>query len=380
MLSSHLLPHPLDTSRPLPEGEVKNVTLHLCPLTAMNLLTIETTCDETAAAVVTDRLEVLASVVASQHALHERFGGVVPEIASRAHVERILPVIDEALRQSGLRPDQLDAVAVANTPGLAGSLLIGLTAAKTLCVAWNLPLLAVNHLQAHIYACRMASGRNVFPCIGLIVSGGHSNIYRCAEPTEFTPLGGTIDDAAGEAFDKVASLLGLPYPGGPSIERAAKRGNPRRHRFPRPLLNDPDRLEFSFSGLKTAVRYLVAGPGKLENVGVPGNRVDLDTQAVADIAASFQEAVVDCLVGKAELAIEKARYRTLCVGGGVAANGRFRDRLEESATEHGYELHVPPLSLCTDNAVMGAIAAERLRAGKFEDLTLDIFPGPERAC
>ena len=194
----------------------------------MNLLTIETTCDETAAAIVTDRLEVLASVVASQDALHERFGGVVPEIASRAHVERILPVIDETLRKAGLKLGDLDAIAVANTPGLAGSLLVGLTAAKALCVAWDLPLLAVNHLQAHIYACRLASGRDVFPCIGLIVSGGHSNIYRCDGPTDFTPLGGTIDDAAGEAFDKVASLLGLPYPGGPSIERAARGGDPRQ--------------------------------------------------------------------------------------------------------------------------------------------------------
>src|SRR5262245_294470 len=229
----------------------------------MNILTIETTCDETAAAIVTDRLAVLSSVVAWQDKLHERFGGVVPEIASRAHVERILPVIDETLRKAKLTLDDLDAVAVANTPGLAGSLLVGLTAAKTLCVATGLPLVAVNHLQAHIYACRMASGRNVFPCVGLIVSGGHSNLYRCEGPTDCRPLGRTIDDAAGEAFDKVASLLGLPYPGGPSIQRAAETGDQKAVRFPRPLLDDPTRLEFSFSGLKTAVRYLVAGPGKL---------------------------------------------------------------------------------------------------------------------
>src|SRR5262245_26772270 len=228
----------------------------------MRLLTLETTCDETAAAVISDELEVLSSVVASQDSLHQRFGGVVPEIASRAHVERILPVIDETLRKANLTLDDIDAVAVANTPGLAGSLLIGLTAAKAICVARNLPLLAVNHLQAHIYACRLASGRNVFPCIGLVVSGGHSNIYRCDDPTDFTPLGGTIDDAAGEAFDKVASLVPLPYPGGPNIERAARNGDPRRHRFPRPLLDDDSRLDFSFSGLKTAVRYLIAGPGK----------------------------------------------------------------------------------------------------------------------
>jgi N6-L-threonylcarbamoyladenine synthase len=214
------------------------------------------------------------------------------------------------------------------------------------------------------------------------VSGGHSNIYRCETPTDFTPLGGTIDDAAGEAFDKVASLLGLPYPGGPSIERAARGGDPKRHRFPRPLLDDTSRLDFSFSGLKTAVRYLVAGPGngRGREPSGPESAAARRTYSTADIAASFQEAVIDCLVGKAELALERTGYRTLCVGGGVAANGRFRERLEASASENGYELHIPPLSLCTDNAVMGAIAIERLRAGKFEDLSLDIQPGPERAA
>jgi N6-L-threonylcarbamoyladenine synthase len=344
----------------------------------LRLLTIETTCDETAAAVVTDQLEVLSSVVASQDALHERFGGVVPEIASRAHVERILPVIDEALRKANVKLADLDAIAVANTPGLAGSLLVGLTAAKAISLACNLPLIAVNHLQAHIYACRLASGRDVFPCVGLVVSGGHSNLYQCAGPTDFTPLGGTIDDAAGEAFDKVASLLGLPYPGGPSVEKAARSGDPSKYWLPRPLLDDPTRLDFSFSGLKTAVRYLIHPPAKSDKparvAGPPS------PQEVADIAASFQEAVIDCFVGKAELAIERTGFRVLCVGGGVAANGRFRARLEESAAAKGYELFVPPLSLCTDNAVMGAIAVERLRAGKVEDLSLDISPGPERAA
>jgi tRNA N6-adenosine threonylcarbamoyltransferase len=344
----------------------------------MIILTIETTCDETAAAIVTDRLEVLSSVVASQDALHQRFGGVVPEIASRAHVERILPVIDEVLRKAQLTLKDLDAVAVANTPGLVGSLLVGLTAAKALALACNLPLIAINHLQAHIYACRMASGTDVFPCIGLIVSGGHSNLYRCEGPTDFRPLGGTIDDAAGEAFDKVASLLGLPYPGGPSIERAAATGNPKAYRFPRPLLDDDRRLGFSFSGLKTAVRYLVVGPGKLA-AQERGARNEEREFNVSDVAASFQAAVIDCLVGKAELALKQTGYRTLCVGGGVAANKPFRVRLEASAAEHGYELHVPPLALCTDNAVMGAIAVERLQAGKVEDLSLDVFPGLERA-
>jgi N6-L-threonylcarbamoyladenine synthase len=349
------------------------------------ILGIESSCDETGAAVVEDGRRILSNVVSSQVEIHAQYGGIFPEIASRAHVERILPVIDEALRQANLTLADLDAVAVANRPGLAGSLLVGSTAAKTLCLACDLPLLAVNHLQAHIYACRLASGEDVFPCVGLVVSGGHSNLYRCAGATDFTPLGGTIDDAAGEAFDKVASLLGLPYPGGPSIEKAARDGNPRRHRFPRPLLDDPTRLDFSFSGLKTAVRYLVAGPGKLggrcrEPSGTTTASDRRTHSAVADIAASFQEAAIDCLVGKAELALEQTGYATLCVGGGVAANRRFRERLEESSRSHGYTLHVPPLALCTDNAVMGAIAVERLRAGLVEDLSLDIGPGPERAA
>ena len=332
------------------------------------LLLIESTCDETAAAVVTDELQVLSSVVASQEHLHERFGGVVPELASRAHVERILPVIDETLKRAGIDLDAIDAVAVANTPGLAGSLLVGLAAAKAICLARSLPLVAVNHLQAHIYACRLAAGHDVFPCLGLIVSGGHTSLYRCRTPLEFELLGGTIDDAAGEAFDKVASLLGLPFPGGPAIDRAAKNGNPRAISLPRPLA-DSDRLDFSFSGLKTAVRYRIAPPGSVPPA------FPLDERLVADLAASFQEAVVDCLVGKTMLAIERTGLRVLCVGGGVAANRRLRERLGEEATRRGLTLHIPPMSLCTDNAVMGAIAVERLKAGLTESLDLDVYPG-----
>jgi tRNA N6-adenosine threonylcarbamoyltransferase len=336
----------------------------------MKILTIETTCDETAAAVIGDGLEVLGSVVASQDDLHRVYGGVVPEIASRAHLERILPVIDQTLRQSELTLADLDAVAVANTPGLAGSLLVGLVAAKALCVATGLPLIAVNHLQAHVYACRIAAGRDVFPCVGMIVSGGHSSLYRCRDALDFELLGATIDDAAGEAFDKVASMIGLPYPGGPAIQRAAEQGNSKAHRFPRALLANRDVLDFSFSGLKTAVRYTIAGPGKpdFENIS-------LTEQQVADLAASFQEAVVDCLVGKALLALEKTGLTTLCVGGGVAANSRFRCRLEQEAQQHEVTLHMAPLRLCTDNAVMGAIAVERFKAGSFESLKLDVLPG-----
>ena len=338
------------------------------------ILTIETTCDETAAAVIGTPLEVLSSVVASQDELHVRFGGVVPELASRAHVERILPVIDEALTRAGLTPAELDAVAVANQPGLAGSLLVGLMAAKTLCLVHNLPLVAIDHLQAHVYACRIASGREVFPCVGLVASGGHSHLYRCQSPLDFTLLGGTVDDAAGEAFDKVASMLGLGYPGGPAIQKAAEQGDRQRFRLPRPMHSDKTRLEFSFSGLKTAVRYQLFGPGRPEM----GEAAALDPQLVADMAASFQEAVVDCLVGKAMLALEQTGFGRLSVGGGVAANARFREVLEEKITAAGHELHIPPLSLCTDNAVMGAIALERYRAGLFEPLDLDIAAGLQR--
>ncbi len=339
----------------------------------MNILTLESTCDETAAAVINDEREVIASVVASQDELHRRFGGVVPEIASRAHVERILPVVDETLRKANLTLAEIDAVAVANTPGLAGSLLVGLVAAKALCVARGIPLIAVNHLQAHVYACRMAAERDVFPCVGLIISGGHSSLYRCRTPLEFDCLGGTIDDAAGEAFDKVAAMLGLPYPGGPSIQRAAESGNPKAYRFPRAFLRD-ERLDFSFSGLKTAVRYAIERPGSASSVPV-ANRSPLAPEMIADLAASFQEAVADCLVGKAYAALEQTGLRTLCVGGGVAANARIRQRLQEEAQGRNVELHVAPLRLCTDNAVMGAIAVERLEAGLFESLDLDVVPG-----
>ncbi|MDR0871134.1 MAG: tRNA (adenosine(37)-N6)-threonylcarbamoyltransferase complex transferase subunit TsaD [Planctomycetaceae bacterium] len=335
------------------------------------ILTLETTCDETAAAVITKNLDVLGSVIASQDKIHRKFGGVVPEMASRAHLENIVPVIDETLHRANITPNDIDAVAVANTPGLAGSLLVGLSAAKALCVALQKPLIAINHLQAHIYACKVAFG-NTFPCIGLIVSGGHSSLYRCTTPLDFTFLGGTIDDAAGEAFDKVAAMLNLPYPGGPSIQKIAEIGNPKAYRFPRSLL-DEDRLAFSFSGLKTAVRYKLAGQGK--DIEPASAAAKLSSQEIADIAASFQEAVVDCLVGKAVSALKQTGFETLCIGGGVAANARFRKKMEDAANSSGFRLFIAPLKLCTDNAVMGAIAVERYNAGLFEELDLDAKPG-----
>ena len=335
------------------------------------LLIIESTCDETAAAVIDEKLQIRGSVVASQDELHRIYGGVVPELASRAHVERILPVIDEALRRADVTLAELTVVAVCNTPGLAGSLLVGLAAAKALCAALDLPLVAVNHLHAHVYACRVAAQEEVFPCIGFVVSGGHSTLFDCRSALEFNVLGGTIDDAAGEAFDKVGSLLGLSYPGGPAIEKTAASGNPKAFRFPRTFAND-DRLDFSFSGLKTAVRYALAPQGTEVADARPTQ------QLIADLAASFQEAVVDVLIRKAEQALARTGHRVLCVGGGVAANGRFRTKLQEAMQARNVRLHIAPRELCTDNAVMGAIAWERFRAGLVETLELDIIPGLQR--
>ncbi len=333
------------------------------------LLAIESSCDETAAAIIDRNLNVLANVVASQSELHERFGGVVPEIASRAHVCRILPVIDEALRQAGVKLSDLCAVAVATQPGLVGSLLVGLTAAKTLTLVLDVPLVPVNHIEAHIFACRMAANRDIFPAIGLVVSGGHTNLYDCHSALELELLGSTIDDAAGEAFDKVAKILGLPYPGGPSVEKVARDGDPAAVKFPRTFLNE-DRFEFSFSGLKTAVLYKANGtPGSAAPVP------ELTQQRVADLAASFQEAVVDVLVGKCRQVLQRTGRKTLCVGGGVAANSRLRDRLQQMTQKLGAELLVAPKQYCTDNAAMCAIAWEMLKHGRTAELDADVVPG-----
>ena len=335
------------------------------------LLAIESSCDETAAAVIARNLTVRSSIVASQAALHGRFGGVVPEIASRAHVERMLPVIDEALRTAGVTLDDLSAVAVVTEPGLVGSLLVGLTAAKTLAAVLDVPLIAVNHIEAHLYACRMAAGREVFPAVGLVVSGGHSNLYDCRGPLDFELLGSTTDDAAGEAFDKVASILGLAYPGGPAIEAAAGSGNPEAYRFPRSFLDD-ERLDFSFSGVKTAVLYEVQGiPGSRRRASPP----PLNAARVADLAASFQEAVVDVLVAKCAQALRQRNRKTLCVGGGVAANRRLRERLDDLSRGTGVEVVVAPPALCTDNAAMGAIAWESFDRGLTAKLDIDASPG-----
>jgi N6-L-threonylcarbamoyladenine synthase len=337
------------------------------------ILSLESTCDETAAAVIDGDRRVLSSVVASQHELHSRYQGVVPEIAARAHLERILPVIDEAIKTAGITLADLDAIAVATQPGLSGSLLIGLSAAKGICLALGKKLIAVNHLHAHIYACQMSAAENIFPCLGLIVSGGHTSLYKCLSPHEFQLLGGTIDDAAGEAFDKVANMLDLPFPGGPNVSKLAEQGNPKGFSLPRSFANDQS-IRFSFSGLKTAVRYTLIPPGETDF-----SKAKLSQQERADLAASFEQAVIDVLVEKSILAAKLHDLPTLCVGGGVAANKKLRQQLASAASEANLSLIIAPLELCTDNAAMGAIAIEQYHRCEFADLDLEITPGLVRA-
>jgi N6-L-threonylcarbamoyladenine synthase len=333
----------------------------------MNFLAIETSCDETAVAVFTEDLRVLASVVASQNELHSRFGGVVPEVAARAHLQRLLPTMEAALSQARLTLADIGCVAVLNTPGLVGALLVGVSAAKMLALALDVPLVCANHIEAHIFAARMAAGRDIFPCVGLVVSGGHTSLFHCRSALEFEQLGATADDAAGEAFDKVASILGLGFPGGPALEREAANGNPQAFAFPRSFIRQ-ERLDFSFSGLKTAVLYAVHGQGVAQGPPPePGQRR-------ADLAASFQQAVVDVLVAKSRQALECTGLKHLAVGGGVAANCRLRECLEAMVHAAGAELFIPPLSLCTDNAAMGAVAVEKWRAQQWAPLDLDAEP------
>ncbi|HEC04168.1 MAG TPA: tRNA (adenosine(37)-N6)-threonylcarbamoyltransferase complex transferase subunit TsaD [Phycisphaerales bacterium] len=334
-----------------------------------NILGIETSCDETAAAVVADGKIVKSAVVASQVKLHEKYGGVVPEIASRAHVENIYPVIKEAMEQAGVERGDIDAIAVANQPGLTIALVVGVTAAKTLSFAWGKPLIAINHLHAHLQSAVMAEDDLQLPAAALIVSGGHTSLYDYRSPLEPQLLGSTIDDAAGEAFDKVATILKLPYPGGPSIQKAATDGDPAAIKFPRSMLGR-DSLDFSFSGIKTAVLYHCRGQNMKGE-----NRVDsMSRQEIADIAASFQAAVVEVLVKKTRRAIRRIGARTVLLGGGVAANSALRAALQKmcDGLTPATKLLVAPKQYCTDNAVMvGSLAYYKFKAGLFADLTLE---------
>jgi len=331
---------------------------------------VETTCDETACAVVADGRKVLASAVASQVDLHARFGGVVPEIASRAHLEAVNAMIGRALDESGTGPSDVAAVAVAHQPGLIGSLLVGLMAAKALAWVGRVPLIGVNHIHAHAYAPALDDEPIDYPAAALIASGGHTSLYLCRSPTDLELLGATTDDAAGEAFDKVAAVLNLGYPGGPAIDRAATRGDPAAVPFPRALLKGQS-LDFSFSGLKTAVLYHVRGTPGAVREGVARGVETLSERQVADVAASFQAALVDTLRIKLRRAARATGAATLIVGGGVAANTALRAAVEKLGRKIGAAVRMPAMKYCVDNAAMTAgLAWHHLRAGRTDDLKL----------
>jgi N6-L-threonylcarbamoyladenine synthase len=305
----------------------------------LRVLGIETSCDETAAAVVVNARDVLSSVVSSQIDLHAQYGGVVPEIASRAHVELLTPVIARALVEAGISDDHVDAVAATVGPGLVGSLLVGVSAAKALALVWNVPFVAVNHLEAHLYAALLEEPELELPLVVLLASGGHTLLVLMEGHGRYQVLGSTIDDAAGEAFDKVARYLGLGYPGGPAIDRLAMEGDPSAIAFPRAMLDGSH--DFSFSGLKTAVV----------------NHVRKHPEALtADVAASFQEAVVDVLVLKARRAATGLGAKGIALAGGVAANSQLRERMLDACEEEGLQAFLPSHSMCTDNAAMVAAA------------------------
>jgi N6-L-threonylcarbamoyladenine synthase len=343
--------------------------IHFMPSKFINILGIETSCDETAAAVVADGRVVKSSVVASQTKLHEKYGGVVPEIASRAHIEKIYPVITEAIARAKVGKDDIDAIAVANQPGLTIALMVGVTAAKTLAFVWQKPLIAINHLHAHLQSALLQENGLELPAVALIVSGGHTSLYDYHSPLEPRLLGCTIDDAAGEAFDKVASILKLSYPGGPAIEKIAKQGNPKAIKFPRSMLGK-DSLDFSFSGIKTAVLYYCRGQDMKGQ-----DKVDsMSAEQIADIAASFQAAVVEVLIKKTQRAAERIGAKTILLGGGVAANEELRTALQRmcDSSSPAKKLLVAPKQYCTDNAVMVAsLAYHKFKASLFADLTLE---------
>ena len=326
----------------------------------MIILGIETSCDETAAAVCIDSERILSSVVSSQIAVHHPYGGVVPELASRKHIEAIVPVVESALEQAGVDPDRLDALAVTQGPGLIGSLLVGFTFAKAYAYALNIPWVGVNHLEGHINSVFLAPTPPPFPFVALLASGGHTGLYHVTSHTEMTLLGQSRDDAAGEAYDKVAKMLDLGYPGGGVIDRLAHRGDPERVRFSRPYV-DKTGFDFSFSGIKTAVRRHIETHLDYKN-------------HLADIAAGFQEAVVEVLAYKLILAAAQKGCSHAALVGGVAANSRLREKIHEAAVHEGVAAHIPSLEFCGDNAAMIATTGYHLlAAGKKGRLDEDVY-------
>lgn len=331
----------------------------------MLVLGIESSCDETAAAVVRDGNTILSSVIASQIETHKPFGGVVPELASREHLDKIVPIVNEALGRAEIKPKDVDGIAVTVGPGLVGSLLVGVSYAKAMAFALNKPLVGVNHIEGHIYSVAFENPPVEYPALALIVSGGHTNLFDISEPGKYRVVARTRDDAAGEAFDKVAKLLGLGYPGGPIIERLAREGDPKAVRFSLPRMGDgsPD---FSFSGLKTAVTKYVR-----ETQLQPATNGDA-SQAIKDVAASFQSVVIRSLVGTTEKVADALQPRTLIVAGGVACNKALREASQAAATRLGVAVYFPSPHLSTDNAAMIAAAGTgKLMAGETADLELN---------
>ena len=328
------------------------------------VLAIETSCDETSSAVVRGGRVILSNVVSSQIDVHRKFGGVVPEIASRKHVEMLIPVVDEAIKNAGMKVEDVDAVASTYGPGLVGALLVGLSGAKAVAFALGVPFIGVNHVEGHIYANMLSHEELEPPFICLTVSGGHTELMLMKEHGDYITLGRTRDDAAGEAFDKVARVMGLPYPGGPFIDELAKKGDPHAVKFPKAHVAENE-LDFSFSGIKTAViNYLHSESQR-------GNALKFE-----DVAASFQMSVVDALVERACRAVELYNVRRVCLSGGVSANSMLRKRLKDAGEKSGFEVYYPPLSLCTDNAAMVACAAHyRLMKGERSPLSLNAVPG-----
>jgi len=317
----------------------------------MLILGIDTSCDDTSASVVENGTKIISNIISSQTEIHKKYGGIVPELASRRHIEMIWPVVDEALKTVDVKLEELSGVAVCHGPGLIGSLLVGCSFAKAICYSKQIPLLAVNHLEGHIFSAFLEEPKPSFPFIALIVSGGHTCLYRVDGFGKYRELGRTRDDAAGEAYDKVSKLLGLGYPGGPVIERLANDGNPKSIDFPRAYM--PESLDFSFSGVKTAVLNFVKE-----------QRAKSKEQRVNDIAASFQASVIDVLVRKTEWAIKKERIKKVTLTGGVAANSELRKRMKEMCAAREADIFIPSISLCTDNAAMIAAAGyHHLMAG-----------------
>lgn len=331
----------------------------------MIVMGIETSCDETAAALVEDGSRILSNIVSSQVSIHRKYGGVVPELAARSHVESIVPVINEALYEAKLTLDAIDGVAVTRGPGLVGSLLVGLSVAKSIAFVKDIPLIAVNHLEAHISAVFMERDVTSFPFVALVVSGGHTNLYYVSDFTTVETLGQTRDDAAGEAFDKVAKLLNLGYPGGVVIDRLSREGNPKAVNLPRAFL-EKGSLDFSFSGLKTAVvNYVRKNPDIIWNASI-------HPVSVADLVASFQEVVVNVLVSKTIRAAQDRGVCSIAMAGGVASNSRLRAYLKDMAEGNGYEVYIPSSELCTDNAAMVATCGYyRLQRGFRSSLDID---------